>query len=114
MSLSSDDLLKQSLATFRDNIDSLNFRDLEDIKDLLISSRPLYIYGTGLSCTPARYLQNALTNLDRSCILIEFTDLLESVTYNIKDDAILLLSQPTVMPFVICRFLKMPNNMVLQ
>lgn len=91
MSLSSDDLLKQSLATFRDNIDSLNFRDLEDIKDLLISSRPLYIYGTGLSCTPARYLQNALTNLDRSCILIEFTDLLESVTYNIKDDAILFV-----------------------
>ena len=90
-SFSSDDLVRQSLATFKDNIESLHFEDLEEIRSLLISNRPLYIYGTGLSCTPARYLQNALTNLDRSCILIEFTDLLEAITYNIKDDAILFI-----------------------
>lgn len=90
-SFSSDDLVRQSLAAFKDNIESLHFQDLEEIRSLLISNRPLYIYGTGLSCTPARYLQNALTNLDRSCILIEFTDLLEAITYNIKDDAILFI-----------------------
>lgn len=88
---SSDDLLKQSLASFKDNIDSLDFQALSTISHLLVSERPLYIYGTGLSSIPAKYLQIALTNLDRSCILIELRDLLEAITYNIKKDAILFI-----------------------
>ena len=88
---SSYDLLKYSLASFKDNIDSLDFKTLKEISNLLSSERPLYIYGAGLSSTPAKYLQIALTNLDRPCILIEFRDLLEAITYNIKKDDILFV-----------------------
>ncbi|MGN0356982.1 MAG: MurR/RpiR family transcriptional regulator [Blautia sp.] len=90
-SLSSDNLLKHSLASFKDNMASIDFKSLRAISDLLMSDRPLYIYGAGLSSIPARYLQIILTALDRPCILVELRDLMEAITYYIKEDAVLFI-----------------------
>ena len=90
-SLSPDSLLKHSLASFKDNVDSFDLQNLRAICDFLISDRPLYIYGAGLSSIPARYLQIILTTLDRPCILVELRDLMEAITYYIKEDAILFI-----------------------
>lgn len=90
-SLSSSDLLKHSIASFKDNIESIDFCNLRRISELLLSDRPLYIYGAGLSSIPARYLQITLSTLDRPCILVELRDLMEAIAYYIKKDAILFI-----------------------
>ena len=90
-SLSSQDLMDNSLACFRDNLDAIDLQQLEAISDLICSHRSLYIYGAGLSSIPAKYLQTILTTLDRPCILIEWRHLLEGITYSISKDAILFL-----------------------
>lgn len=90
-SLSSQDLISHSLASFRDNLEAMELSKLEQISELLCSKSSLYIYGAGLSSIPAKYLQTILTSLDRPCILIEWRHLLEGITYTIRKDSILLI-----------------------
>ena len=90
-SLSSQDLMDNSLACFADNLDAIDLQQLEAISELMCSPQPLYIYGAGLSSIPAKYLQTILTTLDRPCILIEWRHLLEGITYSINKDSILFL-----------------------
>lgn len=87
----SDEYIDRSIARFKDTITALDIPLLEQITELLTSGRPLYIYGTNLSALPARYLQIVLNSLDYPSILIEWENLLNGLTQNMNDDAILLV-----------------------
>lgn len=91
ITISSQDLINRSLATFRDNLDAIDIAKLEEIRDIICTRRSLYIYGSGLSSIPAKYLQTILTTLDYPCILIEWRNLLEGITYTISKNSILFV-----------------------
>lgn len=84
-------LIDRSLASYKDQLETLDMVQLEQIAQLLASHHPLYIYGSELSALVARYLQMILTTLDRSCILIEWRNLLEGISSTIEENAILFI-----------------------
>ena len=90
-SISSQDVINRSLATFQDNLEAVDITKLESIRDLICSRRSLYIYGSGLSSIPAKYLQTILTSLDYPCIFIEWRNLLEGITYTIGKNSIVFV-----------------------
>ena len=87
----SDDLMRHSLALFRDNLEQIDVAKLEEIAGLLTSGRPIYIYGSNLSSLAAKYLQTVLTTLDYPCILIEWQRLLNGLAYELSSDAVLFI-----------------------
>lgn len=88
---SSDDLISHSLALFKDNLDSIDIKQLQAIADLLTSNRTIYIYGSYLSSLAARYLQTVLNSLDYPSILIEWQRLLNGLAYGISNDSVLFI-----------------------
>ncbi|MEG0506993.1 MAG: MurR/RpiR family transcriptional regulator [Longicatena sp.] len=86
-------IIEHPLALFKDNIDSLDFDDVEKVIDILCSNIPLYIHGRSLSFIAAQYLQCNLTSLDRPCILINGLHLLRSISSNLSvKSAIVIIS----------------------
>lgn len=88
---STDDLIHYSLALFKDNLEQIDVKKLEQTAGLLTSGRPIYIYGSNLSSLAAKYLQTVLTTLDYPCILIEWQRLLNGLVYELCGDAVLFI-----------------------
>lgn len=86
-----DDLIARSRALFKDNLDGLDIRKLEQIAGLLTSDRPIYIYGSYLSSLAARYLQTILISLDYPSILIEWQRLLNGLVCQITEQSVLFV-----------------------
>lgn len=86
-----DDLVHHSLALFKDNLDQIDEKELEEIAGLLTSDRPIYIYGSNLSSLAAKYLQTVLNTLDYPCILVEWRRLLNGLVHEINSDAVLFI-----------------------
>ncbi len=84
-------LLTRSAARFRDNVDSLDARKLEQIADILTSDRSIYIYGANLSSMAAKYLYIILTTLDYPSILVEWWRLLKGLVEGMDDNTVLFM-----------------------
>ncbi|MCI6885664.1 MAG: MurR/RpiR family transcriptional regulator [Lachnospiraceae bacterium] len=89
--IASDDLISHTLALFKDNMDAIDQKKLEQIANLLTGDAPVYIYGSYLSSLAARYLQTILNTLDYPSILIEWQRLLNGLIYEITPGSVLLI-----------------------
>lgn len=88
---SSDSLIARSIAMFKDNLADVDMELLDPIANALMEERPIYIYGSELSSLAADYLHTVLATLDYPSILIQWPPLLNNLTYQIDQDAILFV-----------------------
>lgn len=87
---------------FRDQIDTqinnlnslinqIQPEQINEAVNLICSNSTLYIHGRGMSTVPAEYLHTMLNSLDRRCILIKESQLLNSISRTAKPDSVIII-----------------------
>lgn len=85
------DLLERSVAQFQDNLELLNMKLLLQAAEYLAGNSSIYIYGQNLSSLPARYLHQALTNMDHPSILIDWRELALQLSKTIDEKSVFFI-----------------------